>query len=188
MEPDKKTRILEAALQLFVEGGFHGTPTSKIAQTAGVANGTLFHYFATKDDLIVALYLDIKLRMGTYIAENSKPETSLKAGLKGQYLASLYWALDHKDEFRFMEQFSNSPYQSMVDSETLEKQMQGHLSLLRKAIKEKVIKPIPVDLIHVLLSSHVYGVNRYLLSQKFSKAKQHQVISDSFELLWDMLS
>jgi AcrR family transcriptional regulator len=188
MEADKKTKILEAALQLFVEAGFHGTPTSKIAQTAGVANGTLFHYFPTKDELIVALYLDIKARMGTYITEQAKAETSLKAGLKGQYLASLHWALNNRDEFRFVEQFSNSPYHSMVDAETLEKQMKGHLSLLRKGIKEKVIKPIPVELIQVLLSSHVYGVNRYLLSQKMSKAKQHQVISDSFELLWDMLS
>jgi AcrR family transcriptional regulator len=175
-------------LKLFVEYGFHATPTSKIAQQAGVANGTLFHYFATKDELVVALYLDIKARMATYIQENSKAEKTLKASLKGQYLASLYWAMDHREEFRFVEQFSNSPYFGMVDSEDLEKHMKTHLALLKKGMKDGVIKPIPVGLVHVLISSHIYGVNRYLLTQKLSKAKQHQAISDSFELLWDMLS
>ena len=53
---EKREKILAAALNLFVEFGFHGTPTSKIAQKAGVANGTLFHYFATKEELVVALF------------------------------------------------------------------------------------------------------------------------------------
>jgi AcrR family transcriptional regulator len=38
---DKKEEILKTALKLFVEFGFHATPTSKIAKEAGIANGTL---------------------------------------------------------------------------------------------------------------------------------------------------
>ncbi|MGA2405831.1 MAG: TetR/AcrR family transcriptional regulator [Bacteroidales bacterium] len=106
---EKTRKILDTALKLFVEYGFHGTPTSKIAQEAGVANGTLFNKFATKDDLILVLYVDIKTRMNEYIAENSTQENSLKEIMKGQYLASLYWALDNKNEFRFVEQFKARP-------------------------------------------------------------------------------
>ena len=51
---DKPEKILSTALKLFVAYGFHGTPTSKIASEAGVSNGTLFHYFKTKDELVVA--------------------------------------------------------------------------------------------------------------------------------------
>ena len=57
---EKVDKILEAALQLFTSKGFHGTPTSEIAKTAGVANGTLFHYFKTKEELINNLYLHVK--------------------------------------------------------------------------------------------------------------------------------
>ena len=53
---DKKNSILGSALRLFVENGFHGTATSKIAQEASIANGTLFNYFKTKEELIVTLY------------------------------------------------------------------------------------------------------------------------------------
>lgn len=45
---DKRQAILETALRLFVDQGFHGTSTASIAKQAGVATGTLFHHFPTK--------------------------------------------------------------------------------------------------------------------------------------------
>ena len=60
---EKKQSILDASLKLFVENGFHGTSTAEIAKTAGVATGTLFHYFKTKEELINSLYLHTKESM-----------------------------------------------------------------------------------------------------------------------------
>lgn len=49
-----KQRILQAALDLFREKGMEGTTTREISRRAGIAEGTLFNYFKTKEDL--ALY------------------------------------------------------------------------------------------------------------------------------------
>jgi AcrR family transcriptional regulator len=49
-----KERILRAALQLFKEKGLEGTTTKEISKRSGIAEGTLFNYFKTKEDL--ALY------------------------------------------------------------------------------------------------------------------------------------
>lgn len=185
---DKREQILIAALNLFVEFGFHGTPTSKIAKEAGVANGTLFHYFPTKEDLIIALYTDIKERMGCYIIENTTDEINLKETLKKQFLASMYWALEYKAEFHFVEQFNSSPFLSHVALEVVEKYMKPFMVRLNKGIEDKVIKPMPVDLLFTLISSQIYGLNNYLVANKFSNAKQHQIINDTYELLWDMIS
>jgi AcrR family transcriptional regulator len=56
LENKEKTRkaILRAALALFAEKGFYQTTTKAIARKAGIAEGTLFNYFETKEDL--ALY------------------------------------------------------------------------------------------------------------------------------------
>ena len=56
VENKAKTRkaILRAALELFAEKGFYQTTTRAIARKAGIAEGTLFNYFETKEDL--ALY------------------------------------------------------------------------------------------------------------------------------------
>jgi AcrR family transcriptional regulator len=49
-----KQRILRAALELFKAKGFEGTTTKEISKKSGIAEGTLFNYFKTKEDL--ALY------------------------------------------------------------------------------------------------------------------------------------
>ncbi len=51
----KEQDILKSASELFAELGFNATSTKKIAQNAGVSEGTVFNYFATKNDLLIAV-------------------------------------------------------------------------------------------------------------------------------------
>jgi AcrR family transcriptional regulator len=55
----KRSAILDAATRVFAEQGL-GAPTARIASEAGIAEGSLFTYFATKDVLLNELYLAIK--------------------------------------------------------------------------------------------------------------------------------
>lgn len=50
---NRKEAILEAAIRLFAEKGYNETPTSEVARTAGVAEGTVFHYFKTKEGILM---------------------------------------------------------------------------------------------------------------------------------------
>jgi AcrR family transcriptional regulator len=52
---DSRARILDAAEQLFAEEGYDATPTSRVAERAGVYKGLVFHYFARKIDILLAL-------------------------------------------------------------------------------------------------------------------------------------
>jgi hypothetical protein len=60
---DKRNAILSAPSQAFAERGL-GAATSAISSVAGVAEGTLFAYFNTKDELVNALYREIKVGTG----------------------------------------------------------------------------------------------------------------------------
>jgi AcrR family transcriptional regulator len=51
----RRQQILDAALRCFSRDGFHNTTTADIVRESGVSQGTLYLYFATKDDLILAL-------------------------------------------------------------------------------------------------------------------------------------
>lgn len=51
----RRQQILDAALRCFSRDGFHGTTTADIVRESGVSQGTLYLYFATKDDIVVAL-------------------------------------------------------------------------------------------------------------------------------------
>jgi len=52
---DRRSQLLAKALEIFAEGGFHGTPTRELARRAGVSEALVFHHFPTKDALIQAL-------------------------------------------------------------------------------------------------------------------------------------
>lgn len=56
---DKRNALLAAATDVVAEQGL-GAPTARIARQAGVAEGTLFTYFGSKDELLNALYLELK--------------------------------------------------------------------------------------------------------------------------------
>jgi len=55
---DKRERILAAAVKVFAKSGFHGTRVSEVAKAAGVADGTIYLYFRSKDELLVSLFED----------------------------------------------------------------------------------------------------------------------------------
>jgi TetR/AcrR family transcriptional regulator, fatty acid metabolism regulator protein len=53
---DKRERILSSAMRVFAEKGFFGAKVSDIAEAAGVADGTIYLYFKSKDDLLISLF------------------------------------------------------------------------------------------------------------------------------------
>lgn len=57
-QADKRKRILDAAIRVFAEHGYHGARVGDIAEDAGVAHGLLYHYFASKDDVLHTIFLE----------------------------------------------------------------------------------------------------------------------------------
>jgi TetR/AcrR family fatty acid metabolism transcriptional regulator len=53
---DKRERILLSAMRVFASKGFFGAKVSDIAEDAGVADGTIYLYFKSKDDLLISLF------------------------------------------------------------------------------------------------------------------------------------
>ena len=72
--PDKRRLILDAAVRVFARQGFHACRVSDIADEAGVAYGLVYHYFASKDEVLNTLFLERWNVMLEHIREvDSKP-------------------------------------------------------------------------------------------------------------------
>lgn len=113
---EKRALILETATKLFVERGFHATPTSAITKEAGMSAGILFHYFKTKDDLIVQLYVDLKMEYTSCVL---KDVDTLKAGISKLRLIwnnSWKWGLENPLKFNFLRQADTSIYSEKIKS------------------------------------------------------------------------
>jgi TetR/AcrR family fatty acid metabolism transcriptional regulator len=70
---EKRKRILDAAIRVFAEHGYHGARVADIAEDAGVAHGLLYHYFASKDDVLRTIFTE---NWGALIARFRAVESS----------------------------------------------------------------------------------------------------------------
>jgi AcrR family transcriptional regulator len=183
---DKREKILTAALKLFVEYGFHGTPTSKIASEAGVSNGTLFHYFKTKEDLILALYDDAKSELNDYLhlAVDSIKDIEEKA--KTLIAQTTHWAMTNPQKFYYIQQIYFSPYAEQVPLEKTQKYMQLHVELIENGQKAGFLKALPMNFVVSIVSSHIFGIYQYLQHNPNENAQN--TIDKGIEMIWDMIT
>src|SRR5579859_2577292 len=79
---DKRERILDAAVRVFASRGFHATRVSDVASAAGVADGTIYLYFKSKDALLVSLFESRVERLLTFLETElpraARPSDKLK--------------------------------------------------------------------------------------------------------------
>jgi TetR/AcrR family fatty acid metabolism transcriptional regulator len=57
-KPDKRRRILDAAVEVFAQNGFYNSKVSQIARAASVADGTIYLYFKSKEDILLSVFVD----------------------------------------------------------------------------------------------------------------------------------
>lgn len=81
---DRKNEILDAAGELFAKKGFDGTSTNDILETVGIARGTLYHHFKSKEDILDAIidrYIsEILVRLKETANDKSIPVTERLIG------------------------------------------------------------------------------------------------------------
>ncbi|HML21556.1 MAG TPA: TetR/AcrR family transcriptional regulator [Aggregatilinea sp.] len=110
MTLDKRGAILQAALQLFAERGLYDAPVSLIAKQSGASAGTIYHYFADKDDLIHAVYMAVKHDYKQAVAEGVTSDLPHNEAFRRAWLNAYRFYISHEIEARFLEHYENSPY------------------------------------------------------------------------------
>jgi AcrR family transcriptional regulator len=95
--PEKRSAILQAAVHEIAEAGL-GAPTAKIARRAGIAAGTLFTYFANKEELLNELYLELKLEVYTRVNANFPHKAGLERRARHIWLNFLDWAIEFPEK------------------------------------------------------------------------------------------
>lgn len=181
---NKKDKIFKAAIRLFSENGFHGTPTSKIAKEAGVANGTLFHHFNSKEQLINELYIDLKTELVNVSFEDLSKTQDLEVNLKHIWVSNINWAMDNKDKVIFLQQFINSPYLTAETKSEVDTLALAYFQMMDQALKEGIIKEIPFDLIYTQATQQIFGVINYLLSLE-DKSNKNEIIEHAYGMFWN---
>jgi len=93
---DRRDRILDAADRLVREQGMQKMTMNALAKAAGVAKGTLYLYFETKEEVLLALFLEANTRFSQALRNQLEP------GMSDQAFCALYWSILKSDPQLFL--------------------------------------------------------------------------------------
>lgn len=171
----KPETILKAAVTVFRSEGIN-VSTARIAKAAGVANGTLFNYFPTKQALIDAVYLAIKSEMAGAIGELSS-EDSIRDRMFQVWDRLLRWVRSHSDQHLVANLLDQS---GLVSTEAQGKGNElfgAPLALLEEAKAVGVLVDLPLEYLSALIQ------------QQLSQATVSKLSDDeaevAFAVLWN---
>ncbi len=105
---DKQTDILNAALKLFVEKGEQATSMKLISTEAKCGIGTMYNYFASKEELINKLYSKIVDELWAYVFENFDFTFSVKKRLLTAWSKIIDFGLKNPLKYKYIALFSDT--------------------------------------------------------------------------------
>lgn len=164
---DKRAAIIQAAMYLIAENGFHGAPTAMIAQQAEVGAGTIYRYFADKDELISAVHHDVEERINTVLQAHYPIHGTVRERLNYYYTGLIRYFLQHLVDFKFLGQFYNSPYGIALRRDKIFEASKQPTStcepialLFEKGIEEGDIKNLPLAILFSLFFGTLTSIIR----------------------------
>ena len=153
--------ILDAARKVFAEKGFAGTTMEEIAERSGLAKGTLYLYFPSKQDIYIAT-----LKRGfAGVVEHTRAAMaaagSLRAKIKA-FVETRFEALDRDRDFLriYYAEFGNLAHTGCSNPglrELYERQLKNLEEMLRVAVEAGEMRPLPVDAAAVALYETTRG-------------------------------
>ena len=177
---DKRSSILDAALRVFAERGL-SAPTSAISREAGVAEGTLFTYYKTKDELVNALYRQIKLELADAMMSDFPRKSSVRSRFQHVWDRYVQWGLGSQSERGVLRQlmvWSGLSEESKKAGSTPFAEIE---TMAQDAVAHRLIKDLPLPFIAATVSA-LADTAIDLAMQDPSRAEDYRTWG--FEMLW----
>ncbi|WP_226992834.1 TetR/AcrR family transcriptional regulator [Leptospira biflexa] len=180
---NKSEEILTAALELFTAKGFDGTAVPLIAERANVAAGTIYRYFASKEELVNSLFQKWQESLYNKIKDNFPENVEPKEQFHRIWLSMAEFQRENPIAFDFLEMQYNLPY---LDKKSLAKRalLLKFLTRFAHDNRDILIKFPPDALIAIVWGAFVGLVK----GSRNGKIKlDDQFLKESEDLLWNAI-
>jgi TetR/AcrR family transcriptional regulator, fatty acid metabolism regulator protein len=174
---DKRTAILDAATATFAKHGFFGAQVADIARAAGIAAGTVYLYFRSKDEILTSIF-DRTMREAiaegrAALAELDHPVERLRriarlhlARLGRDRNLAIVFQVELRQTTKFMEQFSKSgfaDYLALIQETIEDGQARG---VIRKAINARTASKVVFGALDEMATNWILSRRRYTLEDQ----------------------
>jgi AcrR family transcriptional regulator len=179
---EKRNAILDAATRVVAERGLTAAPTSEISKEAGVAEGTLFTYFKTKDDLMNALYREIKLELADAMMSGFPRRKSVRTRLHHVWDGYVNWGVTNPEQRKVLAQLLVSGTLSKASIEAGSAPFVEMQNMIRNAMGQHILRAdLPTELISKMMGALAEATMDLIVS-KPAMAKKYR--DGGFEIYW----
>src|SRR6267143_2252725 len=179
---DKRNAIIDAATHLFAERGLTAAPTSEISKQAGVAEGTLFTYFETQDDLINSLYREIKLELADAMMSDFTRKKNVRTRLRHVWDRYVNWGIANSKQRKALAQLQVSEVVTKESKDAGGAPFVEFQTMIRDAIERRLFRnDLPVEFISKSLAALVEATIDLTASNP-SKANKYR--DSGFQMFW----
>ena len=183
---DKRNAILEAAARLFAERGLAASPTSEISKRAGVAEGTVFTYFKTKDDLVNSLYREIKLELADAMMSDFPRKKNVRTRLRHVWDRYVNWGINNPAQRKVLSQLLLSDILTKDSREAGGAPFVEVQTMIRDAIEQRVFRDdLPAELASKSLAALAEATMDLMMSRP---AKAGKYRKSGFEMYWSSIT
>jgi len=183
LSPEKRSALLQAAIHEIAAAGL-SVSTSRIAKRAGVAEGTLFTYFATKEQLLNELYLELKAEIYRVIHKGFPVKGSLRDRAWHVWSVSLDWAIAYPEKRSVSMRLNLS---EVLTEETRVKSaaMRGEVDSALAGVEERIAaKGLPKGFASSMMGAMQDAAMEYIAK----KPRQRESLKEkAFDLFWRAL-
>lgn len=169
LPPDKRERVIDAALDEFAERSYHDARVTAIAENAGIAKGSFYQYFEDKKDLfkyIIGLVADKKLEYINKDMMENMQDYSFFQVLRELYLSGIRFAKEHPRLLSIgMQLMNNQALYHEVFMDNLDLSYEFYGKLLMKGVADGDIDPT----IDITVSSRLLTMCNYALVDLVSR-------------------
>ncbi|MEU6540219.1 TetR/AcrR family transcriptional regulator [Streptomyces sp. NPDC047000] len=149
--PTDRAAAVRAALRsLVAQNGFHGTSMTAVAREAGVATGTAYTHYASKDELVLAAYGETKAALGLAATTDLDPDLPAERRFHALWLACYRYVKANPDHARFLLQVEHSPYRGPAHESVLTDENNPLLAQVTLPDIAARLHPFPLDVLYEL--------------------------------------
>jgi AcrR family transcriptional regulator len=186
MAREKYEQILAAALELFVERGFHGTAVPQVAKRANVAAGTIYNYFDSKEALGNALFRNWKEAIARRVYTSLPTDGSPREQFSAMWHEMSEFALSQPKAFAFLELHHHASYLD-AESRAVDHQLKEFAAgFIKVAQGQGIFKPMDTTLMMELTFGAFVGMMRAHYEGRLEL--DDKAIADALDACWDAIA
>jgi len=180
--PEKRQAILQAAVREIAEAGL-GASTARIANGAGFAEGTMFTYFSSKEDLLNELYIELKTEVYLRINVGFPRESGLRECVQHIWTEYLQWAMEKPAERKVSVLLNLSTVVSVATRDRISAERGAVTQTMDELDERGAFRDLPAG----FASSAMTAMQEAVMDMATNKPRQRAIlIEKAFDAFWRM--